>query len=923
MRPLPFLITCLCIVCFAGSPIPARTQDRQDYHFRYVTLDSLVKVVEKKTGYRFYYSKNQTDTLLLSVRSRQEEIIPALNRALLEAGFFLSPVGENGLAITKGQELLTSLPSEFYKAGEDNKADFENGSDIITANGSQVADSENRLYTLGNPEQAEMKGSVRLTGYIRDETTSQPAAGISIYTEDKKYHAISDAYGFYSLSLPRGYATLIIQGFGYKDSHRLIRIFSESSLDINIAEEVYSLSGIVISAEKMENVRNVQLGVEKVRADRIRHIPMAFGEADIIKVVLTLPGVKSVGEASGGFNVRGGASDQNLILFNDGTIFNSAHLFGLFSLFNNDIVSSLELYKSSIPARYGGRISSVLEVNSREGNKNKITGSAGIGLLTTKITLEGPVVKDKTSFILAGRTTYSDWLLGLIPENSGYNNGSANFYDLNAGISHKFNENNHLYVNGYFSRDRFSFNNENSYAYQNVNTSVKFRSILSDNSTMVLSAAYDRYNYRTRDTSLASNAYDLAYKLQQISAKADFTTRLGIHHKLNYGVNAFLYYIHPGTYTPFGEASLVEADILEREQALESALYISDTWEINPNLSFELGLRYGLYSALGPKNYYLYQAGVPRSEESITETVNAPGGKFIKPYHGPELRLSVRYAFTPTFSVKAGFNSMRQNIHMLSNTTIISPTDIWKLSDANIKPQQGWQAAAGLYKNLFDNTLECSIEGYYKNISNYLDYASSAKLLMNHHIETDVIETQGKAYGVEVMLKRSLGRLNGWLSYTYSRTLLRQNDPSVPNPVNNGQWYPAAYDKPHDVKFVGNFKITHRFSFSMNLDYSTGRPITLPVGSYYYSGGWRLMYSDRNAHRIPDYFRMDLSFNIEPSHKLTLLTHSSVTIGVYNVTGRKNPYSVFFKSDGHNNVNSYMLSIFGCPIPYITYNIKF
>ena len=733
---------------------------------------------------------------------------------------------------------------------------------------------------------------------------------------------MSDSYGFYSLTLPRGYNTLMIRGFGYKDSHRYIRIFSDSSLDMQIKEEVFSLQGIVISADKMENVRNVRLGLERIRADRIRHIPMAFGEADVIRAVLTLPGVKSVGEAAGGFNVRGGATDQNLILYNQGTIYNSSHLFGLFSLFNNDVISNLELYKSSIPARLGGRISSVLEVNSREGNKNRFTGSAGIGLLTTKLTLEGPLIKDRTSILVAGRTTYSDWLMKLIPKESGYNDGSANFYDINAGISHRFNKNNHMFVNGYFSRDKFSFDPTTSYRYQNMNVSLRYRSILTDRTDMFVSAAYDKYNYRMQDTTNVAMGYDMAFKLQQTSLKADFTTRLNGNHKLNYGLNAFYYFLDPGIYLPFDERSLVVPDRLQREQAVETALYISDTWDITSKLSLEMGIRYGLYSALGPNNHYLYDPGVPRSAETITDSVFVAAGKMVAPYHAPEFRLSMRYAFTNDLSIKAGFNSMRQNIHMLSNTTVISPTDIWKLSDANIRPQKGWQTAFGFYKNLMNNTLELSIEGYYKQMDRYLDYASFARLLMNHNIETDVIETKGRAYGVEIMFKRTLGRLNGWLSYTYSRTELRQDDPRVSDPVNKGDWYPAPYDKPHDLKFVGNFKLTHRFSFSVNLDYCTGRPMTMPVGTYYYAGGWRLMYGDRNAHRIPDYFRLDISFNIEPSHKLTLLTHSSFTIGVYNVTGRKNPYSVFFRTEG-NTVNSYMLSIFGSPIPYITYNIKF
>jgi len=902
-------------------PVTVVAHAQESYNLRFVTLDSIVRTLELRTPERFYYAPEQTDTLLISLQADGKNVLEALGKELGKSGFSLYRMDQHGWAIIKGTPVV-EIHEAFYADSLENGKHQKEELSQLADNGRQAADSENRLYTLGDPRFSGLEGNVRLTGYIHDHMSGEPVAGVSIMTEDKQYFAMSDSYGFYSLSLPRGYNTLLIQGFGYKDSRRYIRIFSDSSLELNIAEEVFSLQGIVISAEKMENVRNVRLGIERVRADRIRHIPMAFGEADVIRAVLTLPGVKSVGEAAGGFNVRGGATDQNLILYNQGTIYNSSHLFGLFSLFNNDVISSLELYKSSIPAKFGGRISSVLEVNSREGNKNRFTGSAGIGLLTTKLTLEGPIIKDRTSFILAGRTTYSDWLMKLIPKESGYNDGSANFYDLNAGISHRFNQNNHLFVNGYFSRDRFSFDPNVSYRYQNINTSARYRSVISDRSDMVLTLAYDKYNYHMQNTTNAAMGYDMSFSLQQASFKADFSSRLNGKHKLEYGLNAYYYILDPGTYLPFDDRSLVSSDILQREQAFETALYLSDNWEITPELSIEMGIRYGLYSALGPNRHYLYDPGKPRSEETATDSVYVGAGKMIAPYHGPEFRLSMRYAFTSDFSVKAGFNSMRQNIHMLSNTTVISPTDIWKLSDANIRPQKGWQTALGFYKNLMNNTLELSVEGYYKHMDRYLDYASFARLLMNPRIETDVIETRGRAYGVEIMLKRSLGRLNGWISYTYSRTQLKQDDPRVAEPVNKGNWYPAPYDKPHDLKLVGNFKFTHRFSLSMNLDYSTGRPITMPIGTYHYAGGWRLLYGDRNAHRIPDYFRLDISFNIEPSHKLTLLTHSSFTIGVYNVTGRKNPYSVFFRTEGIT-VNSYMLSIFGSPIPYITYNIRF
>ncbi len=348
---------------------------------------------------------------------------------------------------------------------------------------------------------------------------------------------------------------------------------------------------------------------------------------------------------------------------------------------------------------------------------------------------------------------------------------------------------------------------------------------------------------------------------------------------------------------------------------------MGDTWDITQDLSVNAGIRYSMFNALGPREYNRYNPESLPSPATVTETVSKGGGAF-QTYHGPEFRLSLRYEIRDGLSVKAGYNTMRQYIQKLSNTTVMSPTDTWKLSDANIRPQTGSQVAAGVYKNLFGNRVELSLEGYYKRMNNYLDYRSGAELIMNHTIETDVLETVGKAYGVELMLKKQTGMLNGWVSYTYSRTQLRQKDLRITEPVNNGNWYPADYDKPHEFKLVGNYKFTHRYSMSLNCDYSTGRPITLPVSKYHYGNGEYVYYSDRNKYRIPDFFRMDIAFNVEPSHHLTLLTHSMISFGLYNMTGRKNAYSVYYIAE-EGKLKGYKLAIFGMPIPYVSYNIKF
>jgi hypothetical protein len=393
-------------------------------------------------------------------------------------------------------------------------------------------------------------------------------------------------------------------------------------------------------------------------------------------------------------------------------------------------------------------------------------------------------------------------------------------------------------------------------------------------------------------------------------------------HNLDFGASSIHYKLHPGSFTPHGGESLVTENVVAAEQALESAVYLSDRFNISNKFSIQGGLRYSYYNFLGPNDVAVYAEGLPRTESNRIETKSYNKGKSIKQYGGPEYRLSLRYAFTPSFSIKTGYNSLRQYIHMLSNTTSIAPTDIWKLSDPNIKPQQGDQVSFGLYKNLKSNTIETSVEVYYKRLEDYLDYKPGAQLVLNHNVETEVVNNKGKAYGVEVMVKKPGGKLNGWITYTYSRVLLKMDDPTTGIVVNNGDYYPANYDKPHDATMIGNFRVNHRFSLSANVTYSTGRPITLPVARYNYMGSQRVLYSDRNGYRIPDYFRADFSMNIQGNHKVNQKTHNSWTIGVYNLTGRRNAYSVYYVSE-NGRVNGYKMSIFGSIIPFINFNIRF
>ena len=891
----------------SGMELAAQTQGTVSDS---ISIISLMEQVEQATSYKIYTNiskpfmvKKQEGTASL------EQLKEALSGTFWQVNVF-----GNRVFVMQNLNLRANLP----KTWTDDTQDEHQGVRVT-----EVLTSENKVYEIGDKFRPSKAKKIKLTGQVIDFKTNSPAAGIHVIRRDPWTAATTDVDGRFEIELAPGYNVLELQGISVKDARRQLMLYADADVRIELEEQNLMLEEVLVTGGRVEAVKSTALGMEKITPSLLKNIPTAMGEVDVLKMVQALPGVKTVGEASSGFNVRGGATDQNLMLLNGGTIYNPTHLFGFFTAFNSDMVSDVEIYKSSIPSQYGGRISSVLNITGKEANKEKFVGVAGIGLLTSKLNLEIPLWKERTSLLLSGRTTYSDWLLGMLPEKSGYKDGKAGFYDVGGTFSHTFNMRNKLNIYGYYSRDRFAFNDNEKYGYGNMNLSAHWRSIFNDRLTGNFSVGYDHYDYKNDETVDSIQAARLSFGINQYFAKANFNLELE-KHKLNFGASTLLYDIRSGKYEPLGEYSLVATDELQKDKALESAVYLGEEWEITPKFSVNAGIRYSMFNALGPRDYYTYQPGTLPSESTIADTVRVTGNKVLKTYHGPEFRLSGRYAFNDDFSVKAGFNTMRQYIHKVSNTSIMSPTDTWKLSDVNIKPQQGWQLAGGFYYNTPDRMWEFSLEGYYKKMKDYLDYRSGAKLLMNHHLETDVINTEGYAYGVELEVKKPKGKLNGWINYTYSRTFLRQNDARIVRPINGGDWYPTEYDKPHDFKFVGNYKFTRRYSLSLNMDYSTGRPTTVPAGQYYDQqlGTTQAFYTDRNSYRVPDYFRMDLSFNVEASHHLTLATHSSISFGVYNLTGRKNVYSIYYVVE-NKKIQGYKMSIFGAPIPFVTYNIKF
>lgn len=919
------IFTGLFFLCISAASAQKKDSTLITADFRNANMEQFVSELEKHTGLYFYYDPLFTDSIKINLPVTSQPLEKVMESAFEGSDFYYAIDEEGHVFITKGIKIRTKVSPKIVSQNKIAKPQpaaptmAGEKESIIKKAPNPIVDK--KVIEIGNRNLVNEKtNKATIAGYLTDIKTGEPVSGVSVSVPALKTGTITDQYGYFSLGLPKGKHMLLVQGIEIRETTRQIMVYGDGKVNIELENMVMTLKNVTITAQKLNNIRNTQMGIQRMEISAIKQIPVVFGEADILKAVTALPGVKTVGEASTGLNVRGGSPDQNLILFNDVTIFNPTHFFGMFSALNPEIVKDVELYKSSIPARYGGRLSSVINITGREGNKKNISGSAGIGVLTSRLNIEGPLIKDKSSFIIGGRTTYANWLLDLLPDQ--YKKSRASFYDINLSITHQVNKKSSIYITGYMSKDRFNLNNDTTYQYSNKNAAIKLKHVFNNKLTGTFGLGYDFYEYNISSDQVPLIAYKLNFDISQTNLRTLFTYYLNNKNTIESGLSSIYYKLHPGNYLPSGTESIVNPDHIPPEQALETAAFVSDRYTFNSRLSAEAGLRFSVFNYLGPGEINSYPHGVPKTEDNKIGVVSYSSGKFIKTYSAPEVRTSLRYAFNDSFSIKASYNSQKQYIHLISNTTAMAPTDIWKLSDPNIKPQSGDQVSLGLYRNFKSNTIEASVEVYYKRIKDYLDYTSGAELIMNHHLETDVVGTRGKAYGVELLLKKKSGKLNGWLSYTWARIFLKMDDPSTGAVINKGNYYPANYDIPHNLTTIGNYRINHRFSVSLNVTYASGRPFTLPIGRFYYANAPRTLYGDRNAYRIPYYFRSDFSMNIEGNHKIYQKTHNSWVIGVYNLTGRKNAYSVYYISE-NGNIKGYKLSIFGNAIPYINFNIRF
>ena len=765
-----------------------------------------------------------------------------------------------------------------------------------------------------------------LSGYLKDKDSGEDLIGAAVYVPELGLGTTANVYGFYSLTLPEGNYTIEFSFIGYEKVTKEVGLNKDTKLNLELGTNAEVLQEVVVTGEREDkNVTDVQMSVESISMETIQKIPQLLGEADVVKSIQLRPGVTTVGEGAAGFNVRGGNIDQNLILLDEAPIFNSSHLFGFFSTFNPDAIKDAQLYKGGIPARYGGRLSSVFDVRQREGNMKEFHGQGGLGVLFSRLTLEGPIAKNKASFLVSGRRSYADLFLRLTED---FKENQAFFYDLNAKINWRANDKNRFYLSGYFGRDVFGFGEEFNTYWGNVSVSGRWNHLFNDKLFSNFTAFYSNYSYAL-GVPEGTNAFEWTSNIENYNVKADFTYYLNPSNTLEFGVNGLLYRFQPGRAEGIGDNSFFNVIQVPIERAIEPAIYVSNEQVIGP-FTLKYGLRYSHFFNVGTTTVNYYEDGIPTQPEDIVRTEEVGDWESIADYGGFEPRLAVNYLLNERSSVKASYMRTRQYLHLVTNTASATPIDVWKPAGKYVEPATADQVAVGYFRNFKNNIFEFSAEAYYKEMNDLLDYKNGAELLLNSNVETEFLSGDGRAYGLELMLEKRKGKFTGWIAYTLSRSEVQVEGYTVgdytasADGINLGEWYPSNWDKTHDLTLVGNYEINEKWDISGTFSFMTGRPITYPQGRYVFDGKIIPNFRYRNNDRIPAFHRLDLSAVYKLPNKGKRF-QSSLAFGIYNVYGRRNPYSIFLRQNEFtaNQSEAVRLSIVGVPVPSVTWNFKF
>ncbi|WP_435415957.1 TonB-dependent receptor [Polaribacter aestuariivivens] len=769
---------------------------------------------------------------------------------------------------------------------------------------------------------------ITLSGTVYDNINNETLIGVSIYFPELNAGTTTNEYGFYSITIPKGNYKIQISYLGYTTIQETINLVEKTTKNLNLIEETESLNEIIIESniEKL-NIRTPQMSVNKLTAATIKQIPVVLGEADIIKSLILLPGVTSAGEGASGFNVRGGAADQNLILLDEAIVFNSSHLFGFFSVFNPDVIKDVQLYKGGIPAKYGGRLSSVLDIYQKEGNSKSFNATGGIGLVSSRLLLEGPLEKEKSSFLIGGRASYAHLFLPLFD-----NDNKAYFYDLNSKVNYRFNDKNNVFLSTYFGKDVFGINDSFVNSYGNTVVNLRWNHLFSDKLFSNLSLIYSDYFY---GLILDFVGFEWDSGITNFNFKYDFKHYLNEKLKLSYGVNNIYIKFNPGEIIPNRDDSGIVAEKLIDKYANEFAAYVEAEHKISDKLTLQYGVRFSNFLRLGQDELNTYQndqAVIYNDEFKKYESATPTGTESFKrsdvisSFSNFEPRFSMSYILNDNTSIKASYNRMAQYLHLLSNTASPTPLDVWTPSGKYVQPQLLDQFAVGYFKSIKEGDYSLETEAFYKDIKNRIDYINGANLIANNEIETVILNGKARAYGLEVLFKKNEGNFKGWLAYTLSRSeqLTAGRNANEPG-INQGNWYSTPYDKTHDFSINASYDLNEKWTFNSNFVFQTGQPTNYPVGQYEVQGLNVPIYDDnrRNADRLPAYHRLDISATLTPEKNKNRKWQGEWVFGIYNLYGRQNAASLAFRQNNETFRNeAVQTSIFGI-VPSVTYNFKF
>ncbi len=927
-RPLYIIFI---LVFISTGLLAQQPSERIQIQYQDLTIPEVLQQVQRESDLQFFYLPNWFGDDKVS--GSFSDITPEdfLAELLQDTPVTFYPYTEKTFVLSRNNQIYEALPNGFFgplpdslqPPGVATSADPNRAPMPVFVNQEELTARPAQVETvrIGKQDRSASGNTFTLSGFVREQESGRPIADMVILDKTNGTGTTTDETGYYEIRLPAGLSVLQARSVGKESTIKQMIIYNNGTFDWYVEEGVEQLEEVVVEAEQERNVQAVISGTEVINVEDSKDIPLVLGERNILDVAASLPGISRAGEGAVGLNVRGGRTDQNMFLLNQAVVYNPTHFFGIFQALNPFVTQQVEIFKGVIPVEFGGRLSSVFDISTVDGSTDGIKGEGSVGPVTANLALEVPVRKGKSSLVVGGRGAYSDWILRALDDED-LSNSTASFYDIIATYTDRINENNRIKATGYFSNDRFSLTADSTFSYSNRAASVVWNHKFSERNNANFSISNSRYAFDIGYDAESNTDFTLGYAVEETEFRGFNRFRINDRHRLTFGLAGKLYNVRPGTLEPDGSESDVVGQDLPKEQGVEGGVFIADDWDVTDRLSVSAGVRLSVFAAIGPSEQKVYAPGQPRNAGTVIDTLTYSSGETIKTYGGPEFRFSTRYLFTPDFSIKAGFSNMYQYIHTLSNTTTVSPIDTWKLSDLNIRPQTSQQVTLGLFRNLEEGAFEVSVEGFYKWAQDVLDFKTGAQILLNDAIETEVIQGDGRAYGVEFLFKKTQGRLSGWLGYTYSRSLIRFDSEFPEERVNDGKFFPSNYDRPHDVSLIANYKFTRRYSASLNFAYQTGRPITYPVGQFNFNNSDYVFYSDRNAFRIPDYIRLDLGINIEGNHKKNKLAHSFWTISVYNVLGRNNPYSLFFVSE-NGEVKALQSSIFAIPVPSITYNFKF